>query len=52
MYSVHPSADGSYFTIVYDGGIVLPAQSDLTIAVDTENLQTLPAGGVSFGTLA
>lgn len=52
MYSVHPSGDGSYYTIVYDGGIVLPAESGTAVTVDTQSLQTIPAGGVSFGTLA
>ena len=52
MYSVHPSADGTYYTIVYDGGITLPAQTDTTVKVDTETLETLASGGVSFGKLA
>lgn len=53
MFSAHPAAGAQdVYTIVYDGGLYAPVNTVLGFTVDTDRMESLPAGGVSFGTLA
>ena len=52
MYSARPTADDpDVYTIVYDGGLYSPVNTVSGFTVDTDRMESLPAGGVSFGTL-
>ncbi len=53
LFSIRPEEEGSdQYVIVRDGGQTLAAGQDVEVSFDLASMETLPAGGASFGTLA